>query len=427
MWKKPGDHHPIDPSQVVIGLYVWLDVPWLEHPFMTNRFMVETPKDIAILHALGLAGHLHYHPDKSVVTPGPVRSPAALNSAQTAAQAAEKAALQDELRSREHAKRVRLQWQQDTAARADQAWNKAASAVRGALVSLSHSPKAAGQQLAQLSSDTAATVTAGQDILLHLLGDKNEQGPHFHALNTMTLCVLVGRRAGLPERELSDLALAALAHDIGKSDIPLHILKNAKRKPHEEEFYRQHVQFSVKFEAKAGVFSRRALDTIADHHELLDGSGWPTGKKDMGMGARILSVVDRYDRLCSPEAPGRARLMPAEALAHMFSFESDKFDPALLSMLIKLLGVYPPGTVVLLSDDSLALVISPGKQSLQPRVLIYNPDIPKDEAPTLELETAPELKIAEAIRPSTLPTDVLEWLNPQQRLSYYFSADDVHA
>ena len=69
----------------------------------------------------------------------------------------------------------------------------------------------------------------------------------------------------------------------------------------------------------------------------------------------------------------------------------------------------------------------PGIHSLQPRVLIYNPDSPKDDAPTLELATVPELKIVEAIRPTTLPPDVLEWLNPQQRLSYYFSADGASA
>jgi hypothetical protein len=117
--------------------------------------------------------------------------------------------------------------------------------------------------------------------------------------------------------------------------------------------------------------------------------------------------------------------MPAEALATMFSRESDKFDPALLSILIKLLGIYPPGTVVQLSDGALALVVSPGKKSLQPRVLIYNPDILKDDAPTLELDTVEGLKITEAIRHTTLPQDVLDWLNPQQRLSYYFSVDDA--
>jgi hypothetical protein len=54
-------------------------------------------------------------------------------------------------------------------------------------------------------------------------------------------------------------------------------------------------------------------------------------------------------------------------------------------------------------------------------VLVYTPEISKDEAPTIELHTEPDLKIIEAIRPSILPPDVFAWLNPQQRLSYFFS------
>ena len=77
--------------------------------------------------------------------------------------------------------------------------------------------------------------------------------------------------------------------------------------------------------------------------------------------------------------------------------------------------------MVQLSDESLALVVSPGSHSLRPRVLIYSPELPKDEAPMLELAGEPDLKIVETIRPSTLPADVLQWLNPQQRLSYFFS------
>lgn len=75
----------------------------------------------------------------------------------------------------------------------------------------------------------------------------------------------------------------------------------------------------------------------------MNGSGWPVGKKDLSAGARILALVDRYDRLCPPEAPDREPLMPAEALAIIFRNEADKFDPVLVRLLIKLLDVYPLG------------------------------------------------------------------------------------
>lgn len=115
--------------------------------------------------------------------------------------------------------------------------------------------------------------------------------------------------------------------------------------------------------------------------------------------------------------------MPAEALARMFRVETARFDPRLLSMLIKLLGVYPPGTLVRLNDESLGLVVSPGKESLRPTVLIYSPEVDKRDAPTVDLGLVSELKIEEALRPSSIPSDVLQWLSPRQRLSYFFSTD----
>jgi hypothetical protein len=155
--------------------------------------------------------------------------------------------------------------------------------------------------------------------------------------------------------------------------------------------------------------------------------GGPVADATPVVAARILAVVNRYDNLCTPEAIGVEPLMPAEALARMFRIEGAQHDPALLGALIKLLGVYPPGTVVQLNDTSLALVVAPGPESLRPQVLVYTPEIPKDEAPTIELHTEPDLKIIEAIKPATLPPDVLAWLNPQQRLSYFFSVENAKA
>ena len=423
MWKKLDTPVPIEPSQVVVGLYVWLDLTWDEHPFFSSRFLVKTDKDVSILRSLDIAGKLYYHPQQSTAQPGTVLAKSTVPD-EIAAELAQKEALALEMRALEKAKKDKQRAQKEAAQRADQAWGNAARATKQALNDMPRSPKQAGKQLVDLSMETASIVSKGQEVLLHLLGDKKEQGPQFHALNTMTLSMLVGKKAGLNERALSDLAMAALAHDAGESQIPPQIVKSPTRKKHEEDFFRQHVDFSVRFATESGAFSKEALDIIACHHECVDGSGWPKGRKDTSAGARILAMVDRYDNLCSPDVTGRDPLMPAEALATMFRNESAKFDTALLSMLIKLLGVYPPGTVVQLNDGSLALVIAPGPTSLKPAVLLYSPEMSKEDAPTIELSNEPDLKIAEAIRPSTLPHDVFKWLNPQQRLSYFFSVED---
>ena len=424
MWTKPGPGIPIDASQVVEGLYIYLDVRWDEHPFLSNRFLVKTPKDVAILRQLGTHGRLFYYPEKSTVPlPDPVpQTPA--TAEQQAAAAAEKAAIAAELRALEKAKKDKRQKQKDAAARADRAWENAARDTKEALLTLNRSPKMAGEVLSRLSKETAAAIAHGQEILLHLLGDKKDQGPQFHALNVLTLCMLVGKKMGLTERELADLALGALAHDAGKVQVPAQILISGARKKHEEDFFRQHVMFSVQLATQSGAFSREALTVIADHHEAPDGSGWPRARTESSRAARILAAINRYDNLCTPEADNVDPLMPAEALATMFRHEGAKFDKGVVTVLIKLLGVYPPGTVVQLGDASLAMVVGPGPNSLQPQVLIYSPDLPKHEAPTLELHTEPGLKITEAIRPASLPPDVRAWLNPQQRLSYFFSVED---
>ncbi len=423
MWKKLDTPVPIDPSQVVVGLYVWLDLTWDEHPFFSSRFLVKTDKDVSILRSLDIAGKLYYHPQQSTAQPGTVLAKSTVPD-ELAAEQALKEEIAQEMRALEKSKKDKQRAQREAALRADQAWGNAARATKQALNDMPRSPRQAGKALVDLSAETASIVAKGQEVLLHLLGDKKEQGPQFHALNTMTLSMLVGKKAGMEERALSDLAVAALAHDAGESQIPPHILKSPQRKKHEEDFFRQHLDFSLKFATESGAFSKEALDIIACHHECVDGSGWPKGRKDASTGARILAMVDRYDNLCSPDVMGRDPLMPAEALATMFRNESAKFDTALLSMLIKLLGVYPPGTVVQLSDGSLALVIAPGPSSLKPAVLLYTPEISKEDAPTIELSDEPDLKITEAIRPSTLPYDVFKWLNPQQRLSYFFSVED---
>lgn len=424
MWKNPGAAVAIDPSQLTVGLYVWLDMRWDEHPFIANRFMVRTAKDVAVIQSLGIEGHLHYHPDRSTAQPLPLPLVPVATPPPEPEHADEQAALAAEVRQRDQAKKEKRQRQRDAAARADRAWEDAARQTREALLTLTRSPRAAGKVLADLSRETAARIAQSKEVLLHLLGDKKDQGPQFHALNVLTLCMLVGKKTGLAERELADLAMAALAHDVGKSKVPPQLFKTSRRKRHEEDFVRQHVMYSTQLASDSGAFSKEALACIASHHEAADGSGWPRGHRETHRLALILALVNRYDNLCSPEARDVEPLMPAEALAHMFKNESGQHDPALLSSLIKLLGVYPPGTVVQLTDGALALVVAPGPEALRPQVLVYTPEIPKDEAPLVELHTEPDIRVAEAIRPSTLPADVLDWLNPQQRLSYFYSVED---
>ncbi|TLD45797.1 MAG: Cyclic di-GMP phosphodiesterase [Accumulibacter sp.] len=436
----------IHPSQVVVGLYVWLDLPWSEHPFLCNRFKVSNVQQIAAIHASPVQGKLYYLPEKSTAVPLPLtacdvptgmsgepdvaaeglRSEAAPGAGKVSDDPSDDLSGKDwcaEIAREKQRKEDRRRTQQEVAARAERAWESAARVTREAMIQMTHSPKQAGAKLLDLSEDIAKRIAHGQEVVLRLIGDKGDEGPQFHALNVMTLSVLLGRVAGLDEGQLAELALGTLAHDIGKARIPTHILRAKNRTKYEEEFCRRHGAYGVEVAEVSGAFGQSALSIIADHHEYLDGSGWPTGKRNPGLAARIGALVNRYDRLCAPESPERDALMPTAALARLFRVESAKFDQRLLSMLIKLLGVYPPGTIVRLSDESHGLVVAPGKESLRPTILIYNPEFEKQDAPTVNLAEVPELRVEAALPPASVPADILHWLKPRERLSYFFSSD----
>ena len=69
MWRNPGTPVAIHPSQLVPGLYVWLNVRWDEHPFISNRFLLKNPKDAAVIQSLGIDDRVLYFPGKSSVVP----------------------------------------------------------------------------------------------------------------------------------------------------------------------------------------------------------------------------------------------------------------------------------------------------------------------------------------------------------------------
>lgn len=420
LWDKSAGAVPIDASQLVVGLFVWLDLKWSEHPFISNRMLIKSADDVATMQSLNVSGRLYYLPDKSEV-PLPPLVAAAESAVTVQRPVATKFEVPQELQAIKKAAQVQQKKHRALVERTDRAWDLAARQAREVFLSFSGAPKAAGTKLHGLSTEAAADVAQGDDVLLQLLGQKTGGGQHFHAINTMTLCMLLGKKVGLDEQALTDLAMAAVAHDAGKSEVPVRILNLSQRNKYEEDQYRQHLRHSLMFATQSGRFSPLALTIMAEHHEAVDGSGWPTGKRDLTVGARILTLVDRYDMLCTPEADDVEPLVPMEALSTLLKRESSRFDTAILGHFIKLLGIYPPGTMVQLSDGALCQVVAPGPHSLKPRVLVYNPLTSKDEAHMLALDKAPDVKITAAVRPASLPQEVRTWFRSEQPQVYFFS------
>jgi hypothetical protein len=107
----------------------------------------------------------------------------------------------------------------------------------------------------------------------------------------------------------------------------------------------------------------------------------------------------------------------------MFAVKRNKFDAVALQAFIHCLGVYPPGSIVQLSNEMLGLVISVNPASpLKPNVLVYDPGIPKDEAVIVSLERENDLSISKCLRPGELQNEVYQYLNPRKQVTYYYDS-----
>lgn len=105
----------------------------------------------------------------------------------------------------------------------------------------------------------------------------------------------------------------------------------------------------------------------------------------------------------------------------MFSQHRARYDVPALTMLVRCLGVYPPGTIVKLSNEVIGMVVAVNSSKpLKPSVLIYDPEVPKDEAIILDLETEAEINVSKSIKPGQLPRQIHEYLNPRKRMTYFF-------
>jgi len=136
-----------------------------------------------------------------------------------------------------------------------------------------------------------------------------------------------------------------------------------------------------------------------------------------------VTIANAYDNLCNRSEQGRGILTPHEALKYLFTRQRQALDNRFLSIFIRNLGVYPPGSIVQLSNGAVGMVVSTNiEKSIRPSVLVYHPDVPKNEAIIVDLLVEEELEIKKTMRPEDLAHEVFAYLSPTRQISYYAEA-----
>lgn len=399
-------------------MYIQLEVGWMRHPFPVNSFRIASDSQLQTVQALGLDA-IRYFPDRSDIV---------------ASEAAD-AGIADAVSDAHATIDARVEAQQLPAPASDAAAPEpeaapARSAQRWQCCDARY--RAAAQDYVQLQANAAtepaqAMARAGAmvqsylqdvlptgDLVIRLLSETSGNRQAEHPINVTVLSLLLGKALGMGAAQLQELGMAALLHDIGKDSAPGAPLPTRAQ-------YERHVGDSVALAMGMGA-SSEVLTAIAQHHEFADGSGFPLHliDEDLSPAGKVLCLVNAYDRQCNPEHAQTGQT-PHEALSALYSQQRERFDAVMLRAFIRMMGVYPPGSVVQLADGRYAMVVSVNSsRPLKPEVLVYDASVPAALAQPLDLEKCAGISIRRSLRLDQLPREVLSYLSPRQRICYFF-------
>lgn len=404
-------------NQLRVGVFIRLDLRWFEHPFLFGSFKIKSEDQIQILQQLGISTVLCI-PERCDKLPKSSGIPSLIDQPQTG----EKPSKEDLFAI----KRERIQQLRDQRKRfnaCEKRFDETLDRVKNVMKNLGAASEEVIKEADALVGDMVTSFLSQKDVVLHLMNTKaGKEDVFFHSLNTAVLGMLLAKECGLDAEAMKNLGMGLIFHDIGKHRIEKKLLyKQTPLTPPELKVLQLHPKYGEEMVARMKQFPAGATEIILKHHETLDGKGYPEGLSpdQIPLPVRIASIADTYDNHCNKLDP-KTSLTPNLALSFMFGKQKEQYDLVVLSRFIRCLGVYPPGSVVQLSNNAVGMVVGVNsKNTLYPSVLLYDKDIPKEAALTINLEEEKDLSIVRSFHPSRLPQPVYDYLSPRTRVTYF--------
>jgi len=161
---------------------------------------------------------------------------------------------------------------------------------------------------------------------------------HSHCANVATYSLALGREVGLTlDTGLKELTLGALLHDVGKSRVPLEILNKTTALTREEmDIIRKHVDWGMETIRAASAISYKSYPAIAQHHERIDGSGYPAGLSDLHLFGRIVGAADAFDAMTT-NRPYKIAMTSFSAVSLLKSMEK-QYDRVVVRALVEVMA-----------------------------------------------------------------------------------------
>jgi putative nucleotidyltransferase with HDIG domain len=254
----------------------------------------------------------------------------------------------------------------------------------------------------RVSGNLMETLTTDDTVLFGLMAIREyDQYTFQHCVNVCILSTVLGTRLGFSRSATRELGVAGLLHDVGKLAIPRRVLnKPGRLTPAEWDVMKTHPAAGARMLLRErglepGIV--KAVKVALHHHIRFDGGGYPrlTFSTAPSLFSRIITIADVYDAMTSVRVYRALPILPPNAMAYIWSERGRFFHPALVKAFVSMVGAYPPGSVVRLSDGSVAVVVEPprGADPFSPVVKAWGSNDPMD------LDAAESLRIVGAVNP----------------------------
>jgi len=341
-----------------------LDASWLSHNFIKNQFAI---KDKTILEKIRKSGLTQVYIDTSKgadVETAPKSVHVKKNTAsEKQSIASENDSLEDILtvaEEKEHAHAI---------------VREANKIIHNVLGNARTDQNIDVKSVSEVSSKLVDSVFRNKHALVSLTRMKDKDNYTFqHSVSVCGLMVNFCRAMEFDKETSQKIAEGSMLHDVGKMLVPNEILcKPGKLTDQEFAIMRKHVVYSREILEKNPAIAQCGLDVAAQHHERIDGSGYPLGLKgdEISIYGKMSTIVDVYDALASVRCYKTA-WEPSQVLSKLLEWSDHHFELDLVHKFIKSMGIYPVGGLVELNSGKLAIVIEEGHRSklLSPIVLI---------------------------------------------------------
>lgn len=318
----------------------------MEHPFLTDSFTVRNDKDIEKMIGYGIL-ELYIDPEKGLdVTDAPTRIDVEQSITRKITEVVNKFKLVEPVSLHEELINAR------------QVRDEANKVIGELMTGVRQGKKVEMERLDPVVNRMSESILRNKDALLSLCRIKEKDNYTFlHSVSVGALLMCFTRSRPV---DMELVGIGGMLHDIGKTMVPDRILnKPGALTPEEFVTMQMHVQHGQNILSDVRDISQTSFDVVAQHHERYDGSGYPLRLKgsEMSVYGQMASIVDVYDAMTSDRVY-RIGMDPTLAVRKMFEWSRSHFDPKLIQVFVRTIGIYPVGTLAMLESKRIAIILN---------------------------------------------------------------------